>query len=100
MINQNCFAYLLLQIRPAIIQTFNFKFENVSFTKLQKKKKKIIRQATNKVITKLKWRKCSNFFKSLIKGNISLNFLLILIISFYIEVLYSDRAYEKIFSWF
>ena len=29
-----CFIYLLLQIKPVIIKTFNFKFENVSFTEL------------------------------------------------------------------
>ena len=28
------FFYLLLQIKPVITKTFNFKFENVSFTKL------------------------------------------------------------------
>ena len=32
-----CFTYLLLQIKPVITKTFNFKFENVSFTKLPKK---------------------------------------------------------------
>ena len=38
MINQNYFfTYLLLQIKPVIIKTFNFKFENVSFIKLPKK---------------------------------------------------------------
>ena len=40
MINQNYFfTYLLLQIKPVVIKTFNFKFENVSFIKLPKKKK-------------------------------------------------------------
>ena len=40
MINENYFfTYLLLQIKPVIIKTFNFKFENVSFIKLPKKKK-------------------------------------------------------------
>ena len=28
------FFFLLLQIKPVITKTFNFKFENVSFTKL------------------------------------------------------------------
>ena len=38
MINENYFfTYLLLQIEPVIIKTFNFKFENVSFIKLPKK---------------------------------------------------------------
>ena len=38
MINQNYFfTYLLLQIKPVVIKTFNFKFENVSFIKLAKK---------------------------------------------------------------
>ena len=38
MINENYFfTYLLLQIKPVIIKTFNFKFENVSFIKLPKK---------------------------------------------------------------
>ena len=38
MINENYFfTYLLLQIKPVIIKTFNFKFENVSFIKLAKK---------------------------------------------------------------
>ena len=35
----NSFTYLLLQIKPVIIKTFNFKFENVSFTKLTKKER-------------------------------------------------------------
>ena len=33
----NSFTYLLLQIKPVIIETFNFKVENVSLTKLTKK---------------------------------------------------------------
>ena len=33
------FTYLLLQIKPVILKTFNFKFENVSFTKLTKKER-------------------------------------------------------------
>ena len=38
MINENYFfTYLLLQVKPVIIKTFNFKFENVSFIKLAKK---------------------------------------------------------------
>ena len=38
MINENYFfTDLLLQIKPVIIKTFNFKFENVSFIKLAKK---------------------------------------------------------------
>ena len=38
MINQNmCFTHLLLKIDLVIIKTLNFKFENVSFTKLPKK---------------------------------------------------------------
>ena len=38
MINENYFfTYLLLQVKPVIIKTFNFKFENVSFIKLPKK---------------------------------------------------------------
>ena len=36
LIQTTCFRYLLLQIKPLIIKTFNFKFENVSFTKLLK----------------------------------------------------------------
>ena len=35
----NSFIYLFLQIKPVIIKTFNFKFENVSFTKLTKKER-------------------------------------------------------------
>ena len=37
MINQTtCFTYLWLKIDPVIIKTLNFKYENVSFTKLQR----------------------------------------------------------------
>ena len=34
----NSFTNLVLQINPVIIKTFNFKFENVSFTELSKKR--------------------------------------------------------------
>ena len=51
---------------------------------------------SNKVIINLKYRKCNNFFKLLIKRNVkyikSLNCLLVCIISFYFEELYSDTA--------
>ena len=60
---------MLLQIKPVTLKTFNFKFENISFTKLQKKIL-MIRHVTNKVIITLKFKKCKNFFKLLIKGNI------------------------------
>ena len=33
LIKTTCFTYLLLQIKPVIIKIFNFKFENLSFTK-------------------------------------------------------------------
>ena len=36
LIKTNYFTYLLLQIKPVIIETFTFKFENVAFTKLLK----------------------------------------------------------------
>ena len=36
-IKTTCFTYLLLKIDPVIIKTLNFKFENVSFTKLRKR---------------------------------------------------------------
>ena len=32
LIKTTCFTYLLLQIKPVIIKTFHFKFENVPFT--------------------------------------------------------------------
>ena len=35
--NTNFYTYILLQIKPVIIKTFNFKFANVSFTKLTEK---------------------------------------------------------------
>ena len=78
-----------------MIKKFNLKFENLSFTKLQKN----INETCYKLI-KLSstWNeeKINNFFKPLIKGNVkytkSLNFLLIFIISPYFEELYSDRA--------
>ena len=63
------FTYLLIQIQSVIIKTFNFTFENVSFTKLPKRIS-MISYVTSKVIINLKWRKCNNFFKSIIKGNI------------------------------
>ena len=34
LIKTTCVTNLLLQVKPEIIKTFNFKFENVSFTKL------------------------------------------------------------------
>ena len=37
LIKTNCFRYLLLQIKPVIIKTFAFKFENVAFIALPKK---------------------------------------------------------------
>ena len=50
----------------------------------------------NKVIINLKLRNCNNFFKPLRKTGVkytkSLNFLLIFIISFHFEQLYSDTA--------
>ena len=56
----------------------------------------MIRRLTNKVIINLKLRKCNNFFKPLVKGNIkyakSFNFLHIVIIPFYFEELYSDTG--------
>ena len=56
----------------------------------------MIRQVTNKVIINLKLRKCNNFFKPLVKGNIkyakSFNFLHIVIIPFYFEEIYSDTG--------
>ena len=70
LIKTNCFRYLLLQIKPVIIKTFAFKFENVAFIALPKK---IIMIRHNKVY------------------NI-IEFLLIFIISFYFEELYSDTA--------
>ena len=63
------FTYLVLQIQSVIIKTFNFKFENVSFTKLSKRIS-MIRYITSKVFINLKWRRCNNFFKPIIKGNI------------------------------
>ena len=61
----------------------------------------MIRHVSNKIIINFKRRKCKNFFKSLIKGNTkyteSLNFLLIFIIPFYFEELYSDSIAEKFF---
>ena len=36
LIKATCFTYLPLQRKPVIIEIFNFKFENVSFTKLPK----------------------------------------------------------------
>ena len=36
LIENTCFIYLVTQIKPVIIKTFNFEFENVSFTKLPK----------------------------------------------------------------
>ena len=73
----------LQKIISIIMQTFNFRFQNVSFTKLPPKIL-MIRHVTDKVIINLKWRKCCNFFKPSIKGNIkykkSFNFLLIFII--------------------
>ena len=38
LIKTTSFIYLLLKIDPVIIRPLNFKFENVSFTKFQKKK--------------------------------------------------------------
>ena len=61
----------------------------------------MVRHVSNKTIINLKRRKCNNLFKSLVKGNTkyteSLNFLLIFIISFYFEELYSDSIAEKCF---
>ena len=37
LIKTNCFTYLLLKIKPVILKTFVFKFENVAFNKLPKK---------------------------------------------------------------
>ena len=34
LIKSTCFSYLLLQIKPLITKTLNFKFANVTFTKL------------------------------------------------------------------
>ena len=36
LIKSTGFTYLLLQIKPVIIKTFNFKFENVPFIKIPK----------------------------------------------------------------
>ena len=50
MINQNYFfTSLLQQIKSVIIKRINFKFENVSSTKLPKKKKKMITHGAYKV---------------------------------------------------
>ena len=50
MINQNYFfTSLLQQIKSVIIRRINFKFENVSYTKLPKKKKKMVTHGANKV---------------------------------------------------
>ena len=75
LIKSTCFTYLLLQTKPVII-TFNFKH--------------------GKVVISSKWRKCNNFFKPLINGNVkytkSLNSLFVFTILFYFEELYSDTA--------
>ena len=85
LIKTTCFLYLLLQIRPVNIKTFNIKFENLSFTKLVEK---ILIRHTNKFIFNLKRRKCNNFFKYLIKGNVkytkSLNFLYLFLLFHFI----------------
>ena len=51
------------------MKTFNFKFENASFTKLPNTML-MIRHVTNKAIINLKLRNFNNFFKPLINGNI------------------------------
>ena len=53
LIKTTCFVSVSLQTEPVIIKTINFKFQNVSFTKLR-----LITHGTNNVIINLKWRKC------------------------------------------
>ena len=92
LIKSNCFTYFLLQIKPVIIKKSNFKFENVSFTKLPEKIL-MIRHITYNVIIKLKWRKYNNFFKPLINGNIKYTKSLIFVLIFiYFEGPYFDTA--------
>ena len=65
-IKTTCFSSLL--IKPVITKSVNLKFENVSFTKLHKRSFMII-HVTNQVIN-LRWWKCNNLFKPLIRENI------------------------------
>ena len=55
LIKTTCFTYLLLKIDPVIIKTLNFKFENVSFTKLPKKYEQLSKKNMLEVAPEFFW---------------------------------------------
>ena len=85
LIKTTCFTYLLLQIKPLMIKTLNFKLENLSFNKILKKKDMLY---SIKIIINLKWKICINFFESLIKGILKLRISFIFLTYFHYFILF------------
>ena len=96
MINQNYFFHIFVTRNKENQQQWKHLLSNLRMRHLLNFQKNIDdKHVTNKVIINLKWRKFNHFYKLLIKGikfKKSLDFLLLFIISFNFEELYSDIA--------
>ena len=96
LIKTTCFTYFLLQIKPVIIKTLNVKFENLPFSKLQKKK--LIRHV-------IYWQSYNLLFQAITKEKCKIykivEFFTCFHLSFYFEELYSHSIVEKYFmNWY